>query len=512
MARLNIARLLILFFWVVPVWAQNHALLIDRSGSMRPYYQTGLIDDLGQEVHQVMRSHGTAQIIAFSTEATPVRDLTALAGQPRGKFTYLDRAIGYVIQHEYSIAWMITDNIQDQPGAPDAGNTQVFYRKLRSDTVKKVIIFPLLQPAGTSGIIIYAFLLAPEADGVFEKEIVEFLSRVRGAYRTEALRMKPLDRDTIDINIVKGNLQPKQGNRGYKEGQNIHESFEIRFKSKFEHLKILDAQIEAPPAKPEFSPTSLLKPEKQEFAIKPERVVALDPQKETDQLYLATVDLGKIKLKRDLASLWKAAWDKSDEQVTLNLRFVIRVPQENLKFKDSFLQFYNAGSLPMAKATGKIYAIETLPLHLVEATTPIVAQVPLTFRVEYPWWPALLWILLFVLGAAILVGAVVALSKVRLGKAKEWTVAAETDRSVALKCERNAQGQVLVQSDPVGTIAKNSFVPASDVTVDGASRNVKLEDGLRLKVDRKGRPVILVFKEATAQQAAAPSSYTPQKR
>jgi hypothetical protein len=166
----------------------------------------------------------------------------------------------------------------------------------------------------------------------------------------------------------------------------------------------------------------------------------------------------------------------------------------------------------MAKATGKIYAIETLPLHLVEATTPIVAQVPLTFRVEYPWWPALLWILLFVLGAAILVGAVVALSKVRLGKAKEWTVAAETDRSVALKCERNAQGQVLVQSDPVGTIAKNSFVPASDVTVDGASRNVKLEDGLRLKVDRKGRPVILVFKEATAQQAAAPSSYTPQKR
>src|SRR5436190_814101 len=96
-------------------FAQDHALLIDRSGSMKSYYETGLIDDLGRAVQNVLRTHGKTHVIAFGSDVTSVNDIGEIKNLPLGSSTYLDRAIDHVIQQRYAIAWMITDNIQDQP-------------------------------------------------------------------------------------------------------------------------------------------------------------------------------------------------------------------------------------------------------------------------------------------------------------------------------------------------------------------------------------------------------------
>lgn len=519
MGRLRAAGLLfILLLAPSAAWAQSNALLVDKSGSMRPYYDDGVVRDLGGMIFDVLKRQGGAQLLAFDVEVSPLPGPEALSTQQFGQFTYLDRAIDHATQRPYDIAWILTDNIQSQPSDPEAGNTEVFYRRLRSDAVKRVVIFPVLRSPGTPGIILYAVQIAPDAGDVFEREVSDVLGQVRGAYKTEALRMKPLDRDTVELSLAEAEQRPK-GWSGYKVGQPVTEKLEARFKSRLEHLKIVDAAVEVPPASPEFSDSSLLLPEKREVHITPERVSTLDPQEESPQIYTVTADLGRVKLKRDLRSLWEAATrGKRYEDITLHIAFVIRVPQENFKFKESFVRGYSAANLVEAKQTGKIYGVERLPLLVGEATTPIVAESTVRVRIEYPWWPVglLFLIILLLLGAGALAFVAIkrGLSGVTRG-ASQWNVTAATERGAALECEANG-GRVLIQGDEVGSIVKDTFTPARGVRLDGAE-SAKLEDGLQLKVEHKGRPVLLLFKRggrdaAQGKAEGQRAAHVPRKR
>lgn len=516
MGRQLAAGLLLLLLLVAPARAQDQALLIDGSSSMRPYYQRGLIVDLSRMINDALSENAPTQLAVFSDGVQPLSTVEQLTGLKLGAWTYLDRALDYAMQKKYRVVWMITDNMESQSSDPEAANTEIFYRKLRSAQVKKVVIFPLVQTPGSAGLVIYAVQLSQSDDNLFEDELKRFSDSVKGVYRTEPLRMKPLDQDTVEINFVRGNLQPKDGRVAvYKEGQNITEKVELRFKSRFKHLQIVDAQIEVPLSEAKFAAGSLLQPEKREIKITPEKVSALDPQGETEQVYEASIDLGKVKLKRDPASLWKAAWGKTNEEVELPLSFVIQVPQENFRFKESVLQTYGAKTPQAAKETGKIYGLERLPQLMGEPNTPITTQLPLRFRVQYPWWPALIWIGLLLLAAAIVILFIIFATKLgrgALSRSGQWAVSAQTIHGAPLKCELE-QRRVVVQGDHVGEINKSSFIPAQGVKVDGAAESVRLADSLRLQIERKGKQTVLLFKKAAdKEQAETNSSHTPRKR
>jgi hypothetical protein len=516
MGPLRIGALITLIFWAQPILAQNHALLVDRSGSMKPYYQRNLVMDLAERIQTIFNDHGSVQLIAFSTDVRSVNNPKEINQLPWGSFTYLDRAIDHAIQRQYDIAWMITDNIQDQPNAPEAGNTEVFYQRLRGESIKKVAIMPLLQPPGMPGIVIYAALLSPDANDLYEKEIADFLKSVKGVYRTEALRMKPLDRDTIDINVVRSSLLAKK-DKPYQEGQIISESFELRFKSKFDHLKIVDAKIEVPKAEADFGSGSLLKPEKMEITITPVIVKSLDPRGETKEIYSVTLDLGKVRLKRGFASMWRAAFGgKSKEELALRLRFLINVPQQNWKFKDQFLRDYNASNLALARATGKIYGIENLPSLLGEETTVIAAETQIPLEVKYPWWPAVLLVALFLALAAAFVGGgwYLATYAGDLFATKRWSVKAETE-SGSVVTSKIDEHEVIVQSSVVGEVRRNRFFPAEGVIIldpDEEKKSISLEEGLRLKLKlARGGTFVLTFETAKEGQEEG-ASYTPRRR
>ena len=507
----------ILWLSALPALAQNHALLIDRSGSMVPYYGTGLIQNLGGTIQGVMAKHGRVQIFAFSTEVTPTPSIEAIAALPPGSFTYLDHAMDYAIRRNDAIVWIVTDNIQDQPGSAEAGNTEVFYQKLRNDAVKKVSIFPLLQRPGLSGVVIYAVLLSQDASDAFEQEINEFLAEVKGVLRTEGLRMKPLDAGTMDVSFVRGNLQPKRSTMVYREGEAVHEKLTLRFKSKFEHLRIVDAMVGASRANAEFGSASLLRPEKREIAVSPERITSLDPLAETGTEYQVDVDLGKVKLKKDLASLWKAAWGKSGEEVNLNVQLVVDVPRENFKFKDSFLTTYNAATPELARSSGKICRVESLPMLLGEKSTALVIDVPLPFRVEYPWWPAFMWVMVFLIvvaGGIALAVVVVKGGGSLFARSNKWNVTAESAHRGRIDASVDNEGAVFLHSDQIGSISKNRFTPAEGVTIEDGAESVKLEDGVTVKVDFRAGAATLTFTKAVAEKAQEEqgSSYTPETR
>lgn len=511
MGRLSSIAVLFLLIASHSVSGQNHALLIDNSGSMRPYYQSLLIRDLGSAIENVLKPHGSIQVMAFSTDVVRVRDVDELTQRPLGEFTYLDRALDETIRQGCPIVWMITDNVQSQAGEVEEGNTEMFYRRLRSPSVNKVVIFPLLQSPGTPGIVIYALQLSPDLDKTFQAEIAEFLESTKGTYTTDALRLKPLDREAVDISL---NRETANANKGvlYKAGQDISESLDVRFKSRFDHLKIVDSKISVSEAEPEFAATSLLRPEKTDILINPERILSLEPNEETAQLYRVTMNLGKVGLKKDLHSWWQAAWGKNYEDVSLNASFVIEVPQENFRFKESFLKKYDATNPVVAKTTGKIYGLARLPLAMTETSTSIPAEVSLPFRVQYPWWPAFFWILLFLLAIGGITAIAVALLKAGgniLTKSRQWAVSAETNYGAVLKCEV-ADGRVIMQSEEIGSILKNTFRPVNGINADGGQEKIKLQDGLRVKIEDKGTAAILVFEEQKNKDVKP--SYTPETR
>lgn len=486
--------------------ATKQGLFLDRSGSMKPYYADGLIVDLGQSLVKTIQDDGQPTLFAFGTSVAPIAQISSIEALPFSESTYLDKVLDRAASDKLQIVWMVTDNVEDTPGAPEAGNTEVFYRRLRGEAVQRVTIFPVRQAPGRGGIVIYALLMDEAGREAYDREISNFGSRIGQALHTESLRMKPLDRDTVEISFLRAG-GPTGGTKVYSTGQAVQEHIEIRFKSRFDHLEISGGSIKVVENAAKFDSQSLLVPERRAIAITPRVVQRLGAGDETEQVYIVDVDLGKIALKKDLASLWKAAFGKSSEEASLNLQFLIEVPQKNFHLRRQFLQQYHAGSLAEAKASGKVYAVDQLPSLMSDLVTEVHVNSPVVFRVEYPWWPALVWILL----AAVIIGGLVLLvrtiPRMMPSRSRPWTVRAETEAKSPLECSLD-NSTITVQRDVIGSIVNNAFQPAAGVSLENRATSAALSHGLRMKVATPRRAFYLIFEDSktgvTAATAAAP--------
>ena len=497
------ATALLLLISLCPAAGQTNALLLDTSKSMRPYYDAGLMRDLNRLLYDILQAKGGIALFGFSTTVLAAPNIDALSKPELGDWTYLDQAVDFALQRQYGTVWIVTDNVQSQSDDPQAANTAVFYQELRSSKINRIVVFPLRQPPGRAGLVVYALELKQESDPAFAHQIQQFTERTRNSYQTEPLQMKPLDSNTVELNFVKsnpGNLA--RSSKEYTVGQNIREDFQAHFKSKFQHLRISDARVEVPSTKPAFSDSSLLKPEKREIAINPERVVSLDPQSES-QTYVVTVDLGTVKLKKDPISLWKAAWGRNYEDVPLDVSFIVHVPQTSFKFKDSFLKDYSASTPEDAKATGRIYGMDQLPLLLSETNTTITARNSMILRINYTWWPAIGWFVLFALLTIVLVvfGRKVREGFSGLSGKGIWTLSATTPDEELLSSNYDGES-VEVLGERVGSVQKGKFfVPAPGVKLDGGDERARIVEGEALKIQWKERPILLRFQpeDATAK-------------
>ena len=491
---------------LAPPEGTKSAVFIDRSGSMKPYYQHEIVRQLGNAVVDAVRPHGEVTLYAFSNSVQLIKRLEDLAELPYGSSTLLDGALDRAVKDGASVAWMITDNIQQAPGSTEAGDTEQFYKGLRSDAVEKVTIFPLRQQAGNPGLVVYALLMAGGDSELYEKELAGFRSRATGSLTTDALRMKPLDKDTIGLSWVRANVNPRTSLITYDTGVPIRELINVRLKSNFDHIEIADASIDVEDAAASFGPGSLVYPEKREIEISPRTVKLLGPGDETDQVYDIDVNLGRLKLRHDLASLWTAAWVRSSEDATLQVSLIIRVPQKNFRLRQKFLQDYSAATLDEATRTGKVYAIDRLPTLMSEAVTEVRVATPVVFRVRYPAYPTFLWLGFFFVCAVGIVGSFIAAKRgVGLFARSGWDVEAKTQAGLKLESAVD-QGEVVVQKTTVGRLEKQRFVPAAGTRVmNPAGSDVRLADGVEVTLESDRRSIILTFK-ATARHTTSKST------
>src|SRR5689334_3200918 len=89
---------------------QGQLLLLDRSGSMRSYYESGLIVELGRNVTNAAQAEnaGPVSVAAFNDHVEMFPDVSRVSVIGP---TYLDVAMDYAIDHHYSVVWLVTDNI-----------------------------------------------------------------------------------------------------------------------------------------------------------------------------------------------------------------------------------------------------------------------------------------------------------------------------------------------------------------------------------------------------------------
>lgn len=499
-----------------PAWAgPKSAVLIDRSGSMKPYYQDQIVPQLSSTLLDALRTQGDVAIYAFSERAQPVTRLEDVEQLPFGESTLLDKSLDRTTQDGVEIIWMITDNIQDPPGSKETGDTEQFYKKLRSDAVEKVTIFPLRQPAGHPGIVIYALLMKGGDGDVYERELAGFHSRATGILRTDALRMKPLDKDTVGISWVRANVNPRTSLITYDTGKPVKELIQVKFKSKFDHIEIADSSIDVAEGEASFGKESLVYPERRRIDISPRTVERLGPGDETEQVYEIDVDLGKLKLRNDPVSLWRAAWVKSSEDATLQLGFIIHVPQKNFRLRPKFLQEFDAATLEEARNTGKVYAVDRLPSLMSEAVTDVQVTSPVVFRVRYPSYPTFLWLGTFALGVMILIVVVAAVKRAAtIAMGSSWEVEARTQAGAPLDSAIENR-DVSIQRDIVGCVERSSFIPAAGVRIiQPPTAKMRLSDGLEATLEANRRLVVLRFKtrRRVAAKATPAASTLPKRR
>ena len=480
----------LLLFVLWPVYGQGQLLLIDRSGSMEPYYKSGLISEVGQRINNLMQGSqlNPVRIGAFNSRVDLVPNINAIhASGP----TYLDVALDYAVNNKYALVWLVTDNIMHRAGE-EAGQTQAFYDRLKQDSVARVVVFPLKQTPGQNrGIIVYALLLSVNADNVFRQEIDEF---ARTTTNTVLLPMKPLDRETIETTFV--DRSPNQKARPtYEDNSSVEEAMELRFKSRFQHLKIIDADIENPAVSPEFSKNSLLAFEKDQITITPTKITQLEPGHETSQAYKVQVHLGKIRLKRDFLSLWRAALRDPNEEISLDLSFSVKVPKENFQFSDDFLRDYSSATTDAAKAEGKIYALHQLPLLVAENNTSIQVPHKPKIHVRYPGWLVFIFPGVPILAAIVVIGGGVfawrRLKQATSGKPR-WTIDVTSPGGARGEVQR---GLVLVsvggKQVRLGQIKGNSFGPAAGVL---PKEKQAIKEGVPLSLTSKRNNFVVIFR------------------
>ncbi len=409
----------------------KHVIVVDSSGSMSGFYNTGAIKMLVINLQKIL---GGADIYLFSDKGPQqVGKADALASINRD--TRLDLAIeGFLNKPNRPDAiWLITDNVQDRTETPfvDA-NTKEFYEILRQDDFQKILIMPCfldfngkvyinqagrqfsVNYIGEKGLVIYAILMNNEVKIPSKKKeiksdedirkkhfdsLAERFANTLTAYESKLLLAKPLDKATFDLQPVEQISSKEKPNvtltnkgifygKGFKEGKKIPIVFYVKLLSKFDDL-IVSGKVDVSVVGNKFTSIGF-RDTKVMCQIYPEKV-NVHPRKTTETIYKITINLNKVKIKLDPMSIMRAAFSQKPGTIEGIVRLDIQVPREGFKFTDEVLNYYNTDDIKDYK---RIYGMGSIINYMPTDITSIPIEYKMVLSVSYPHWPLILVIAL----------------------------------------------------------------------------------------------------------------------
>ncbi|HKV91293.1 MAG TPA: hypothetical protein VJW20_01960 [Candidatus Angelobacter sp.] len=434
----------LLFTWLLfgaLAFAGDTGVLLDRSGSMKPHYQSGLMHTLASRLVQAASSPGRPDIDLFDEGITAhIKDLDSADFNYTNKNTYLNDSLTKELEGHARV-WLLTDNVQDTGNSHDMAD---FYSTLHSEAVRRVYIFPLRQPQGEhQGLLIYA-ISTQENDTTLEQQVAAFRGLMKDKQISELI-MKPLGENTIEIKLI----EPAATKR-FKEGEPLKFSSRVSIGPKYPHLYFESLPVTGMNLETPFRGTTCLTAERHVSSIDPERIQTREAAN-----YVISVDFGRVRLKRSLSCIWEAAFERSHETEEIDTPLVVKVPREKFRLSQKFLQEYTANDEQEAQATGKIAGLQELPSYLAPPETIVPIRVPTKIIVDYPFWPTLLVFLL--LAGVVFIGylAIKFLGGISFTREE---VHAETFEGKPLPAAVKS-GEVSVAGKRVGTVQSGIFRP-----------------------------------------------------
>lgn len=479
MAARLIKVAVVVLLWGARALASDTLVLIDRSGSMKRYYESGLVRNIVDRIERGSSAVEHPDLAMFDVKVVRIPNLDSPDFTFTHNDTYLTDALSEAVR-DHKRVWVLTDNVQDEAGSQDMTN---FYKLLQSDRIRFIYLFPLRQQPGSQGLLIYAISTesSPEA---LEREVAAFRSATTDLQLSE-LPMKPLGE-----NVIKVELAAKEPSFRFDEGQVLRFGSRVRIGPKFPHLYFEASQAHGGNLRSPFRESSCLVSEKSESSISPEMV-------QTSEIrdYQVTVNFGRVKLRRSFRCIWQAAFNRSHESQEIQTPIEIHVPQANFRLADSFLTGFTAKTPSEALETGKIAGLQRLPEFLAPSETIVPVRIPAGISVSYPSWPALVLIALgalFVLLALLLLRALAAAIS-KAGAADIW---AEDEHGVPVPAELK-KDEVWLARKMVGTKANQHFRPAPGIRLDPPAQlasillpiTVLFTNGSRIRFGVGKRPI-----------------------
>ena len=440
---------LIIMFIIMILTSSNSSaqiLLVDHSGSMNGFKNTGMQDSLVYYIAQEVKDiyfFTSGELVPANSQLEPSRKLDLTRTDIWDAF---NQAISKIDDADGSgDIWMITDNIYDD-GSTESSRSQQdsFYNALRDNPrIARVVVFPMAlkfsgnvygppdgagratiygELNGYNGIIVYHISIVSNSgnklserqttsaynlDATLVKHVYTFWATRAKAFKTTGICLKPLNQEGVSVNWAKdkGAIISVLGDGTYplilhkdQNGQEVLVSrykfsinkdksiiagFGLHFTSQFQSIDIIDAEVTV--AKSGFH-SSDFNCDAMRVEIIPDRLQKLGSGETTSTMYAAKLKIEGIRFRRSISS-YMNAWFKPFWQINGKLRFDVNLFADAISLKQDLSEKYSIPEGEFQKDNnGKIYRLGDLMLRI-QPNSQLVHNdkwIPVQMRVAYP--------------------------------------------------------------------------------------------------------------------------------
>lgn len=402
--RKTLFLLLSLVVILHPGKAGDSLVVIDKSGSMRGFYETGSLESFYNDIREELKKSwlsSNVRLFGFSIKGlVPYKKFTDII--PGGD-TLIDKAMEDALSRKPDVILMITDNIQD-PGTPQPGDITKFYSLLKKEIVEWVFIFPLKMPfngwiynigdwKGERAALLYAILLKKHNDSKSqgdkrEEEFRNLVCQLETVVHSKRIRCKPLEKgvimtlrklknQNIKVDFTTSGIDVKF--RSFTTKPRF--SLKLILKSAYENISVIEGMIltKKIEVKGFFKGISL---EDLKVTVVPQSIKNLEPLAIFDN-YRIYFDFTKLKLDKNLISLMKMPFHE-EGIISCQLKLQINIPKHKLQLPKEIIEKYGTSRRDDPE---KIFGLNQLVPVLVKTDDVVIDQKKeFNIIMPYPGW------------------------------------------------------------------------------------------------------------------------------
>lgn len=389
-----------------PLQAGDSLVVIDKSGSMRGFYETGALEKVYTGIREELRKStlfSNVRLFGFSKNGlVPYKQFNHI--KP-GSHTLIDKALtdGFALKPD--VILMITDNIQDPDGISQTSDITKFYSLLKKEIVEWVFIFPLKMPfngwvydigdwEGKRAALLYAILLkkpnvSQSQSEKWEEEFRHLVSRIETVVHSKRIRCKPLEKgvimtlkelknQNIKIDFTTSGINVKF--RSFTPKPRF--SLKLILKSAYENISVIEGiiiGIKKLENKGLFKDINL---EDSKVDVVPGYIKNLGPLKTADN-YQVNIGLDKLNLDTNFFSLMKMPFHE-EGIISGQLKLQINIPKHKLQLPKEIIEKYGTRK---RDDPGRIFGLNQLVPVLVESADVVIDQErKFNIIMPYPGW------------------------------------------------------------------------------------------------------------------------------